>query len=319
MPTQINFPSTGPWNMTRYFMWHEDAVFGDLDISSPAYTAWFGVNKIDVKSIVDYELFYEAGSGFTYYRAVDKAHNFEINVDFGVADIPVLQWATTLPNFGTPANTLAKARTFVVARKVNVAGTMTETFQLLRHFMPSALEMNLQESQLISGRMTLAGRLISTPTSTNPLTTPTFPALGSISLPMWRHIDAGNSAITHNAISYPITQMTARWDYGLAIDRVYGSDLVDAITLASLKASGSIVSKSFKDLVMRQYPEQATVGALQTNKYAVVAKLKSGSSKINYTDVVLTNLAEMLEFGGQTTSEESFDFEAPTAVIDAVG
>ena len=253
MPTQIDFPSTGPWNMTRYFMWHEDAVFGDLDTSSPAYFAWHGIQKIDLRSIVDYDLFYEAGSGFTYYRAVDKAHNFEINVDFGISEVTstsMLTWATTLPNFGTPANTLAKARTFVIARKVNVAGAMTETFQLLRHFMPSALEITGQESTVTAGRMTLAGRLISTPTSTNPLTTPTFPALGSISLPIWRHIDAGNSAITHNAISYPITQWTARWDYGLAIDRVYGSDLVDAITLASLKASGSFVSKSFKNLVL---------------------------------------------------------------------
>ena len=180
MPTQITFTPSGPWNMTKYFAWDEDTTYGDFDTASPTYTGWQGVKRIEMSNDIDVELFYESGSGFTYYRAVDKARNFSVNVDFGAVDIALLQWMTTLPNFTTPANTLAKSRTFIICRKINNAGTMTEAFQLLKNCVPSVLEINLVQGQIVSGRATLVPRLISAPAFTNPLTTPTIPAAGFV-------------------------------------------------------------------------------------------------------------------------------------------
>lgn len=314
MPTQINFPLTTPANMTRYVMWHEDAVYGDLDTASPAYTALFGVNKIHLRSDVDAELFYEAGSGYTWYAVVDKGRNFTVDMDFSVAQIAELQHWTTLPNFGTPANTLAKSKTFLLCRKINSSGTMTEAFQFLRHTYPTSLEFTLAQSALINGKVTLVPRLISTPifTANGGLTTPTLPSLGSISLPIWRHIDAGNNALTINAINYPLQTMTVRYTQGMVFDRAYGSELVDAGTLGTLVVNGTFTSKSFFDTVMEGKVE---TGALQTAGVAASVKMKSGSGTITFTKFTVKNLDQMINFGANETQESTFDFEAQTAVI----
>jgi hypothetical protein len=314
MPTEINFPLTTPATMTRYVMWHEDAVYGDLDISSPVYTGFFAVNKVHLRSDVDAELFYEAGSGYTWYACVDKGRNFTVDMDFAVAQIAELQHWTTLPNFGTPANTLAKAKTFLLARKINSAGTMTEAFQFLRHTFPTSLEFTLQQSALITGRLTVVPRLISKPifTANGGLTTPTLPALGSISLPIWRHIDAGTAAITIGGVAYPMESMTVRYTQGFDFDRAYGSELIDAGSLGTLTVNGTFTSHAFKDLVMEGTVE---TGSLQTAGVAAIAIMKAGSGKFTFTKFTVKNLDQMIEFGSNNSQEATFDYEAQTAVI----
>lgn len=314
MPTQIDFPLTTPAVMTRYLMWHEDAVYGDLDTSSPAYTAFFGVNRIHLRSDVDAELFYEAGSGYTWYACVDKGRNFSVDVDFAVAQIAEMQHWTTLPNFGTPANTLAKAKTFLVVRKINNAGAMTESFQFLRHTFPTSLEVTMAQSALITGRLTLVPRLISKPvfTANGGLTTPTFPALGSISLPIWRHIDAGNSAITIGGVAYPMEQMTVRYTQGFDFDRAYGSELIDSGSLGTLIVNGTFTSHAFKDMVLEGTIE---TGSLQTAGVAATAKMKSGSGQFNFTKLTVKNLDQMIEFGSNNSQDATFDYEAQVCTI----
>jgi hypothetical protein len=314
MPTQITFVPSGPWNMTKYFSWDEDTTYGDLDIASPAYTGWQGVKRIEMNSDIDVELFYESGSGFTYYRAVDKARNFSVNVDFGVVDIALLQWMTTLPNFTTPALTLAKSRTFVIARKVNIAGTMTETYQILRNCVPSALEINLVQGQIVSGRATLVPRLISAPTGTSPYTTPTIPAAGSLSLPLWRPLDAGTGAITIATIANPVTAMTVRWNYGWAYDKLWGSELLDAATLAFLTCSGSMTVKQGFGFLERAKVE---TGSLQTTKFAAKAAMKTATGFFNFTDMTYARLTENLEYGSPNSTDEQFEFNAPTCTVTA--
>lgn len=200
-----------------------------------------------------------------------------------------------------------------MCRKVNQAGAMTEAFQLMKHAVPTSLEINMAQSAQITGRTTLAPRLISKPTFTNPLTTPVMPALGSISLPIWRAADAGPSnAITINAVPYPITSMSVRITQGYAFDRVYGSELLDAATLGTLTVSGTFTSKSFKDMVLRGNIE---AGAIQSAGVPAVAKLKSGSGQLNFTKFTIKNMDEMIEFGSNTTQDETFDYEANAVTV----
>lgn len=314
MPTQLTFIPTGPWNMTKYFSWDEDTTYGDIDTASPVYAGWQGVKRIELASDIDVELFFESGSGWTYYRPVDKARNFSVNVDFGVLDIALWQWMTTLPNFTTPANTLAKSRTFIVARKMNSAGTMTEYFQMLRNCVPTALELNLINGQIVSGRCTLVPRLISTPTITNPLTTPTIPAAGTLSLPLWRPLDAGNAAITIATISNPVISMTIRWNYGWALDRVWGTELLDAATLAFLTVSGTMTIKTGLDMLQRAKVES---GSLQSGMFAAKAAMKTAAGFINFVNMTYRRVTESLEYGSSNSQDEVYEFDAPTATITA--
>lgn len=314
MPTQLTFIPSGPWNMTKYFSWNEDTTYGDIVTASPSYTGWQGVKRIDMSSDIDVELFYESGSGFTYYRAVDKARNFSVNVDFGMVDTPLLIWATTLPNFTTPANTLAKSRTFAIVRKINKVATMTEQTQLLRNCVPSALELSLVQGQIVSGRMTLVPRLISAPVDPSPLTTPTIPAAGSLVLPLWRPLDAGSSAIKFATVANPVTAMTIRWNYGWSYDKVWGSELLDASTLAYLTVSGTITVKQGLDFLQRAKVE---TGSLQTTKFAATAQLKTAAGLLTFTDMTYSRLAEALEWGSTNSTDEVYDFNAPTCVLTA--
>ena len=315
MPTQLAFIPTGPWNMTKYFSWNEDATYGDIVTASPSYTGWQGVKRIDMSSDIDVELFYESGSGFTFYRAVDKARNFSVNVDFGMVDTPLLIWMTTLPNFATPASTLAKSRTFAIVRKINKSpSTMTEYTQLLKNAVPSALELNLVQGQIVSGRATLVPRLISAPAEPSPLTTPTIPAAGSLVLPLWRPVDAGSSAIKIATVANPVSAMTIRWNYGWAYDKIWGSELLDAATLAYLTVSGTMTIKQGLDFLQRAKVES---GSLQTTKFAATAQLKTAAGLLTFTDMTFSRLAESLEYGSTNSTDEVYDFNAPTCVLTA--
>lgn len=141
-----------------------------------------------------------------------------------------------------------------------------------------------------------------------------MPALGSISLPIWRAPDAGANAITINAIPYPITNMTVRITQGYAFDRVYGSELLDAATLGTLTVSGTFTSKAFKDMVLRGAAE---AGALQSTTFPATVQLKSGAGKLTFSKFAIKNLDETIEFGSNTTQDETFDYEANTVVVTA--
>ena len=306
----LTYPQTGHWNITRPIQYTIEgttpATYGVTPTSSPSFTVAGAIQEIQDIPIAQSFIKRQLGKR-EYYKNLLTKHMVTFELKFAPYNITLMNYGAAVAN---GAGTVDESLTFMKAKKVNVAGTLTEQFYLYKGCVMGSLDINVAGKEVEVTSQWVAQQ--KTGPAAHGLTTPTLRTFSDVSSTPWTHLDNGTNPLTINAVTYPCTKFHINFNNNLAIDDdVNGDDLISKPQQGNRDITGD-----FEVIVGKDFALEGSVNSGATlPAYSASYVLKTATATITLTDLSIKQYTEGEKSDESKSTRIPFTFEASNAVI----